>query len=329
LLTGFRELGCTVKKLRRILVAIADLDHAHGGVLRRAAVLARATGARVELFHAVTAPLTSSRRIGRRLIPLQLTPEESLSVAQKDLERIARSKLLQGCRVQSTAVADKPAHEAIVRRALATRADLIINGTRSRGLADRLLLRHTDWELVRHSPLPLLLVKSGRLAGKAVVLAAIDPLHANAKPARLDGQILDIAGGMATVLKGTLHAVHAYMPLSVMLAASIGEPVVWNTTELDADYRQRVEREFTRALRQTHIPIRRRHLRMGTAATELAACAAQIRATLVVMGAVSRSRLDRLFIGNTAEHVLDEVACDVLVVEPRGFKSSNAARRSR
>jgi universal stress protein E len=315
-----------MKKLRRILVAISDLHHVHGGVLRRAAMLARATGAQVELFHAVTTPATQSRRIGRRWIDHELTAEESLSAARKDLDRIARSKLLQGCRVQSVAVADKPAHEAIVRRAVATKVDLIINGTHARGLANRLVLRHTDWELVRHSPVPLLLVKSVRLRAKAVILAAIDPLHANAKPARLDGEILDLASGMATVLKGTLHAVHAYLPLSVMLATGIGEPLVWNTTSLDAKYTQRVTREFSRALRTTQIPPSRRHLRVGVTARELAACATRIRATLVVMGAVSRSRLERLFVGSTAEHVLDELACDVLIVKPREFKNSSAAK---
>jgi universal stress protein E len=310
-----------MKKLRRILIAISDLQNAHGGVLRRAAELARTTGAQVELFHAVTAPLSESRRVGRQLLPLQLTTAESLILAQKNLERIAGSKLLRGCRVQVQAVADKPAHEAIVRRALATQADLIINGTRTRGFANRMVLRHTDWELVRHSPVPLLLVKSDRLAAKAVVLAAIDPLHANEKPVRLDGQILDVASGMATVLKGTLHAVHAYMPLSVMLSASVGEPVAWNTAELDTNYTKQVAREFARALRPTQIPPRRQHLRVGAAATELVTCAAQIRATLVVMGAVSRSGLERLFVGSTAEQVLDALACDVLIVKPRGFKA--------
>jgi universal stress protein E len=315
-----------MKKLRRILVAISDLHHAHRGVLRRAAMLARATGAQVELFHVVTTPITQSRRVGKRQMSLQLTSEDSLIVAQKDLERIARSKLLQGCRVLAMAVADRPAHEAIVHRAVATKADLIINGTHARGLADRLVLRHTDWELVRHAPVPLLLVKSDRLRPKAVVLAAIDPLHANAKPARLDGEILDVSRGMATVLKGTLHAVHAYMPLSVMLSASIGEPLVWNPTALDANYTQRVTREFNHALRAAQIPPSRRHLRVGVAASELATCATQIRATLVVMGAVSRSRLERLFVGSTAEHVLDALTCDVLIVKPPGFKNSGAAK---
>jgi universal stress protein E len=39
------------------------------------------------------------------------------------------------------------------------------------------------------------------------------------------------------------------------------------------------------------------------------------------MGAVSRSGLARLFIGNTAEQVMDALPCDLLVVKPPRFKS--------
>jgi universal stress protein E len=37
---------------------------------------------------------------------------------------------------------------------------------------------------------------------------------------------------------------------------------------------------------------------------------------IVAMGAISRSRLDRILIGNTAEKLLDELACDVLIIKP-------------
>lgn len=317
-----------MKKLRRILVTIADLHHVPGGALRRAAALAHATGARVELFHVVTEPALQSKRLRGRHIDVQLTPEESVSAAQTGLTQVAGSKVLGGCRVEAVAVWDKPAHEAIVRRAVATRADIIIGGTRSRGVANRLLLRHTDWELVRHSPVPVLLVKSDRRPRKEVILAAIDPLHANSKPAQLDARILDAAAGMATVLKGTVHAFHAYMPLTVTLAAGFAEPVVWDSTEADRYQTQMIVREFARALRKTTIPPSQRHLRIGDVATELAASAQRIRATLVVMGAVSRSNLERLFIGNTAQRVLDDLDCDVLIIKPRALKKPGAVRKS-
>ena len=40
-------------------------------------------------------------------------------------------------------------------------------------------------------------------------------------------------------------------------------------------------------------------------------------ASLIVMGALSRSGLKRRFIGNTAARVLDHLPCDVLVIPPQ------------
>jgi hypothetical protein len=39
------------------------------------------------------------------------------------------------------------------------------------------------------------------------------------------------------------------------------------------------------------------------------------------MGAVSRSGLKRIFIGNTAQRLLDLLPCDILVVKPRQFRA--------
>jgi nucleotide-binding universal stress UspA family protein len=42
---------------------------------------------------------------------------------------------------------------------------------------------------------------------------------------------------------------------------------------------------------------------------------------LIVMGTVGRSGISGLFIGNTAEKVLQKVDCSVLAVKPEGFVS--------
>jgi universal stress protein E len=46
------------------------------------------------------------------------------------------------------------------------------------------------------------------------------------------------------------------------------------------------------------------------------------------MGAVSRSGLKRLFVGSTAERMIDHLGCDVLVLKPAGFKSPVSRRSS-
>ena len=60
----------------------------------------------------------------------------------------------------------------------------------------------------------------------------------------------------------------------------------------------------------------------GSAAEVLPRHAAERRADLMVMGAVSRSRLREIFIGSTAERVLDHLPCDVLVVKAEDFREN-------
>ena len=47
----------------------------------------------------------------------------------------------------------------------------------------------------------------------------------------------------------------------------------------------------------------------------------ELDAELVVMGTVGRTGISAALIGNTAEHVIDSLNCDVLALKPQGYKS--------
>ena len=160
------------------------------------------------------------------------------------------------------------------------------------------------------------------------MLTAVDPLHARAKPAGLDQQLLGASAQFAKLLQGTMHVFHAYMPLvSVDPAPVTGAPPLILPPEIGALHATRVEHAVNRLADKAHISRARRHIRMGEVSAELRAVTRRTRAALVVMGAVSRSALARFFIGNTAERVLDKLTCDVLIVKPKGF-AAKAARES-
>ncbi len=61
------------------------------------------------------------------------------------------------------------------------------------------------------------------------------------------------------------------------------------------------------------------HVEEGDVAKTLPRFASSVSADIVAMGAVSRS-LKGLFIGHTAERILDVLDCDVLIVKPPGFR---------
>ena len=301
-------------RIRCILVAIRDLHHPPRAELRKAAEIARAAKATVELFHVVDAG----------------TPTHGVAKADKAeqrLDSLRRLPFLHGLKVTAHSSLDYPPHEAIIRRSIKIRADLVIVATRTRGLTGRLLLRNTDWELIRQCPSPLLLVKSPRAYAKSVVLVAVDPFHTHSKPANLDARLLDFGGAITRLLKGSLHAFHAYMPL-VAFAPIPGAAAlpVGLAPEVEESHAELIASEFNRIASSAGVPPRARHLHMGIVSSELCAAARSTRASMVVMGAVSRSALRRVFIGSTAEAVLDKLTCDVLVLKPRGFRSSVGAR---
>lgn len=101
----------------------------------------------------------------------------------------------------------------------------------------------------------------------------------------------------------------------------VGPPL--EMEEAHADF---IAGELNRIASAARVPPRARHLHMGVVSSELYATAKSIRAGIVVMGAVSRSALRRVFVGSTAETVLDKLTCDVLVLKPTGFQSSVDAR---
>jgi len=314
--------------IRRILVAIRDLHHAPRTELRKAAEFARATKATIELFHAVDIPVRFDRAVAAlpagTIGKLTLT---KLGTAERRLQQFARMASLRGVEVTQCVNADYPPHEAVIRRAERIGADLVVAGTRPHGMAQRLFLKNTDWELIRQCPCPLLLVKSTRSYAGSVVLAAVDPFHSHAKPADLDVRLLDLGKTVAQAFKGSLHVFHAYMPLIEMvpLPTALAIPAL-APPEAEKAHTQLVASELARLAASVGVPPRSRHLRMGVIASELCKTARDTRASVVVMGAVSRSTLRRIFIGSTAESVLDELNCDALIVKPRGFKSAVGVR---
>jgi universal stress protein E len=311
-------------RIRHILVAIGDIERAPRSELRKAGAVARAARATVELFHAIDEPDPE------RSFPETATREAverhraaTVEKYRQRLERFARDASLRGVTVRWSAVWDYPPHEAVIRRALAARSGLVIAAARGHRFGARLLLRNTDWELIRHCPVPLLIVKSPRAYRRPLVLAAVDPYHAHVRPADLDVRLLQTGGEISRLLHGRLEVFHAYRPLVTVepMVAGAAAPLVMMPPEAEAARTQQVLHVVGRLVDKAGIPRTRCHIRMGEVADQLSDFARRSGTAIVVMGAVSRSALARLFIGNAAERTLDRLSCDVLVVKPRSFRS--------
>ena len=304
--------------VHRILVAVKALDGKPLPAVLKAAQLARAYGAQLELFHALATPVYADPVLtsAQGMVSLE---HELRQNALRRLESIADRLRVHSIKVTVSADWDYPAHEAVVRRAQVIKADLIVASLHSGRHRLPWLLRLTDWELVRQSPIPLLLVKNPRPYRHPAVLVAIDPARAYEKPLQLDKEILRIGRTLTTALRGTLHAVHAYS--SVVVAAPPETLTPGTLEKMQEDARREAQLGFNRALRAARIPRSRQYLVGRLPVDAIAEAARKSHSAIVVMGAISRSGFKRLLIGNTAERILDELPCDVMVVKPAKFRS--------
>jgi universal stress protein E len=113
---------------------------------------------------------------------------------------------------------------------------------------------------------------------------------------------------------------HANNPAVFGLA--LGDPAIDGVSLADSynQLKRKDAEDFKEFAGKAGIPRTRRHNIDGDPVFGIPRVARAMRAQIVVMGAVSRSGLKRVFIGNTAERVLNDLPCDVLVVKPPRFK---------
>jgi universal stress protein E len=309
---------------RKILVAVKDPAAPYLPAVEKAARLAKGFGAKLELFHGITEPVMSETYLFGNGELRKLKRETRAEYVAK-LEKVAVPLRAEGIDVSVSADWDFPAHEAIVRHVRRHKIDLVVAQCHEGRRTAPWFLHLTDWELLRTSPVPVLLVRSGGVWADVNVLAAIDPSHRFAKPAKLDSRILSAAAAFSSALKGTLHVVHSFAPLpagSIPMAGASALAV----QQIAEGSETRAKLAFKTAVAAYRLPKNRLHLVQGSPLDTIPRVAQETGSGLVVMGALSRSGLKRVFVGNTAEQVLNALPCDVLVVKPLEFKTRVSKR---
>ena len=302
---------------KRLLVVVDPTASFHPAI-ERAIWLAHHVPARIELFVSdYSAHLSRSRGSAA-----DEARNAVLERHRRRLEEVAEPFRAANLDVAVDVRWDYPLHDSIVRKSIDSAADIVIKDTHFHSALQRSIFSNTDWSLVRACAATLWLVKPRPPGRKPCFIAAVDPLHERDKPADLDNRILRTAIDLSTSLGGELHVFHAF-DVSAALAVStdsmampIALPVNEFADAIRADHTDAVAR-----LCKAHgIQSERIHVEQGGTRHSLMTLTEQLRADAVVMGAISRSGLKGLFLGNTAEDVLDRLQSDLVIVKPDGFK---------
>ena len=212
----------------------------------------------------------------------------------------------------------------IIRAVLRGQHDLVMMTAEGPSGLTQALFGSTSMHLMRKCPAPVWVLKPSLQPRFVRILAAVDPDPLDVVRDGVNTKILELATSLADVEDSELHVIHAWETCDPTVLrgwhARVPEAQVsgWAAQTREA-HQQRYDQllaKFDLGKLKHHV-----HLIQGEAGSVIPRLAEQQQIDLIVMGTMARSGLDGYFIGNTAETVLQRVACSVLTVKPNGFVS--------
>lgn len=313
----------------RKILAVADTGPDQLA-LKTALALAEAHGAALDVLACVELPrdmVILSRLTGED--PDTLV-EEAVEHTRKDVQ--AHLSEIMPDRQVNLEVAAGKAYLEIIRYVAKTGCDFVIKNAEPLSRKHRFLFASTDQHLLRKCPCPVWLQTPTASTNPRRVLAAVDlDVRDAAEPetlTALNRRVVDAARGIATMPDAEVIVLHAW--------DAIGEGLVWAFSS-SGDARIEADKYLNEILDSRHHAMRRflasiqqedeagprlvPRLSRGTPEQVIEEQSQKLGADVVVMGTVARVGLHGVFIGNTAENIINSLECPVLAVKPDGFVS--------
>ena len=301
-----------MQAIQHILVVI-DPTVERDFVVDRAKLVAKAAQARVTLLINNANSLNQQNYQYEGIDPDFFVKQHKLFTAhyQQILKELEAEFAKENIKVSTRFSEKNHLAEAIIHQAVEAGADLVIKSTHHHNLVRRSLITNTDWRLIRKCPTRLLLVKPKDWKPTGSIVTAVDPLHAKAAQSTLDHNLLQTTTGLSELLNLQPHVFHSYFPFaSTLFASGVG----------DIDEMERVRQQhadkLSSLLANYNIDPANVCLSRGELVPKLIEHLEANDANMLVIGALSRNFLERAIVGVTAEKILEDCPCDVMVLKP-------------
>lgn len=307
-----------MSQIRQIL-AVIDPGVSAQPCVHKAARLARAFGATLELFICDTSPQLCADRFYAAEF-CDAAREGIRAGHHGQLESLAGPIRQLGVHVSSDVVFRDSLHAGIIEKVRESRPDLVVKDTHYHGVMRRALFTNTDWHLIRECPAALLLTNPITWRSLVRFAAAIDPGHAHDKPATLDHELLLLTERFALSLAGDARAVHVVDTAPIHAGSAAVARRFAGKTPIDGTLLESVRlahhRELETVVSQHPNFAGFADLVEGTPVDALPQYVTANAIDVLVMGAVARGTIEALLVGRTAEKVLDRLPCDILIWKP-------------
>lgn len=195
-----------------------------------------------------------------------------------------------------------------------------------------------DMHLLRKCPCPVLMLKSDQKGGFRNILATVDvnddfsELDTGCVQEKLNEQVLEYSAAICMAELMELHVggaweayaedFYRYGAFSQLPDEKVNSYVEQVRLERSAKLENLVRKMGEMIGKEAAQYLQTRtHLVKGKPSIEVPLMTEKYDIDLIVMGTVGRIGIPGLFMGNTAESILEQVQCSVLAIKPEGFET--------
>jgi len=241
---------------------------------------------------------------------------EGIAAKQAAVDKLVTPYKEMGYRITTSVIQIHRLYEDIIKSARDYKADFVFKSVRQHAPLKRMFYTSTDWNLIRMCPTALLLVRDQGTARGKPVIASVNIDDEDTEHQELNRIVLAQANALAEVLGAKVHLIYAYGPAVVM--GDGADPMAYQIAKDKHDAEFKKAKALASA---NNVLASNTKLREGTPETIVTEYGEEISAGIIVLGTVARSGASGLFIGNTAESMLEKTHRDMFVIKLESFVS--------
>lgn len=203
-------------------------------------------------------------------------------------------------------------YEGVIDLATENHCDLIIKETKHYKKSVRNLFTPDHWNLLRCSPINVLMVKNHKWTCNGDIVTAISIDDGDSEHQCLSEKVAKEAASMAKLFSANLHFINTVSkaPMHIAVDKSAFDP-----DKVNARVMQK-HKETLQALADnlniTHVNIMVEEGLPGHVVPKLCD---KLNAECLILGSVGRKGVNAALLGNTAEYIIDKLDCDTLVIK--------------
>lgn len=305
-----------MEKYKKIL-AVIDPTTDNQKALKRAVELARHSGGQITAFltiydfsYEMTTMLSGEEREAMR----QSMINDRKQWLNEKIDEIEHESVA----IDTCIIWHNRPFEKIIKKVLTENFDIVIKGTHQHDKLKSVIFTPTDWHILRKCPCPVLLVKEHNWPVNGNLLTALNIGTDDEEHMVLNKKLTQEAVIFSSLIKANIHLVNSYPGTPVNIAIEIPE---FNASEYNDTMLNHHKLAMTNHANDFSIPLENTHVKEGLPEDVIQSISEKIDAELVVLGTIGRTGISAALIGNTAEHVIDRLNCDVLAIKPEGYIS--------